>query len=120
MGAVRVIGDNLIANLLIAIDIRNKWTCNNGDLRFRKTAAYRTQRRQRHDCVAHPVRRANENLHAAAPCRLERTRSMAARNSLSEESTKSITATYTGRLKSRACSRFCSSFSVVMNALAPL
>jgi len=108
----RVVSNQLIANTLIAIDICNIRPRHNRHLRARKFPAYRTQRRHRHNRVAHPIRRANQDSQAAPPRLSRNTRSIAATNSVSAEKTKSITATHTGRRNFRP-TRFAASFSVV-------
>ena len=65
--AVRVVVDELIADLLVTIDVGNVRAGHNRDLRVGKACAHGTQRRQGHNRVADPVRGTNQNLHAAAP-----------------------------------------------------
>ena len=54
--AFRIVWNQLIADFLIAIDIRDVGPSHDRDFRVRKTLADCTQRRQGHDSVPHPVR----------------------------------------------------------------
>jgi hypothetical protein len=74
----RIIRDELIADFLLAINISDVRPRKNRNFRLREMAAHGSQRRQRHNCIAHPVRRANQDFHAATPRRSLRARSRAA------------------------------------------
>src|SRR6266699_67066 len=56
--AFRIVRDELIADVLIAINIHDGGPSHDRDFRFRKTAAHNAKCRQRHDGVPDPVRRA--------------------------------------------------------------
>ena len=91
--ACRIVRDKLIANLLIAVNIRDVGPCHNRDLCVSKTFAHRPQRRQGHNGVPHPVRSANKNPHAAAPAPVASVCSRIFRKSISGATARSITAT---------------------------
>jgi len=63
----RIVRDELIADFLIAINIRDVGPSHDRDFRFGKMLTHGAQRRKRHDGIPDPVGRAYENLHAAAP-----------------------------------------------------
>src|SRR5215469_8443476 len=115
----RIIGDELIADPLISVDVGNIGASQNSNFRLRETAAHRSQRRHRHDGVTHPVRCANENLHAAAPIFAASKRSRTLRKSASGLTPISITEMNTGGSSHFHAARFWASFSVVIKALAP-
>src|ERR1700738_3117626 len=106
----------LIANILLAIYVRDVWARENRNRCVAMFAAYCTQRWKRHDRVAYPIRGSNQNLQFAAPRFASSDRAIATRNSFSGTISRSITATYTGNLSNKTFFTFCSSFSVVTNA----
>src|SRR6266850_788283 len=57
--AVRVVVDELIADSLVAVDVRDVGPGQNRDLRTGESCTNYTQRRQRHDRIADPVRGTN-------------------------------------------------------------
>src|SRR5579863_1757396 len=96
MNATSIVGNHLIANLLITIKISHIRQRQDSDFCLRKPRAHGAQCRQSHDGVPYPVRRANQEFHAAAPTRISSAWSMTERKSASGESSRSMTETYTG------------------------
>src|SRR5262249_20816405 len=93
MRALAVILDQFVSNALMAINLRDIWQREDGNMRVGETPPHSLERRQSHDGIAHPIRRSNQQPHATTLRRSLSARSIAATNSLSELTTKSIAAT---------------------------
>src|SRR5215472_3217782 len=65
MFSIGVVRNQLVRNTLPAIEVSDVRAGNDGEMRTRKVRAYGTQGGKRHDRIAHPVRCANHNSHAA-------------------------------------------------------
>src|SRR5262249_31860412 len=107
-----IVDNQFVCNALPLVNLPHIRHGQNRHVRVHKPFAHRFQRRQRHNRVAHPIRRSNQQSHELFPRRSFKIRSSAGTNSHSELKTSSMTATYTGICSIPASSKFCSSFSV--------
>src|SRR5215470_7497109 len=119
MRSVRIIGDQLITYLLVAVNLGYVRTGDDGDLRLRKTSADGPERGHCHYGIAHPIGRTDQDFHAAAPLRAWTLVLIRVNISSSSGSSNPMRVTYRGIASNLIAPRFRASFSLVTKAFAP-
>src|SRR5262249_51109371 len=119
MGTFAVIDDQFVRNALSFVDLRHVRQCQDGDVSIGKPSPNNLQRRKRDNGVAHPIGRTDEELHGSASGMAETKALTFPQNSSSSGISMATSQQYSGS-SGRNSPRFCRSFSVVINAAAPV